>query len=269
MKSVYMNSFQLYRIINDYNENQRLYHENVRRMFSYLEQTNSRATFSTTTNSPRSRNTTGAANIGNITDRIVYYLLRGGGGGINSYAETNPAPTQDQITRSTENLNYSAAIHRENVCPISLETFQEGEDITRIRHCGHIFRRNDLSRWFLQHSVCPVCRYNIMEPSIATTPTARSSSSGAATTNIAENTEDTETATPSTEVSSFLSQLMNLFDTSASTLRAGDSGELIFEIPLAYYPITGGITGAVASVAAEMDAAAAASIEMEADLEVD
>jgi hypothetical protein len=246
-----MNSFQLYRILNDYNENQRLYHENIRRIFSHLDNTPpTNPIFSTTPQTTRPR----ATSFGNITDRIVYYLLRNNSAAVAT--QETAAPTQQQIAASTENLTYRTAAHRETTCPISLETFQEGEPITRIRHCGHIFRQPDLSRWFSQHSMCPVCRYNIMESpraaAAATQPRAP------------QEEDDPPSEEPSADVSSFLSQLMNLFDTSASTMRAGDSGELIFEIPIAYYPITGGLSGAAASVAAEIDAAAAA-----ADLEVD
>ena len=58
------------------------------------------------------------------------------------------------------------------VCPISLEDFQEGDSITRIRECLHEFKTPHLSRWFLRSSRCPVCRWNLLSP-----PTVRSNRS--------------------------------------------------------------------------------------------
>jgi len=85
-------------------------------------------------------------------------------------------PTEEEITNATEDLVYSSAefINIETVCPISLETFREGATITRIRHCGHIFNRECLRRWFQTQSMCPVCRHNILSqpPPAASTSTA-------------------------------------------------------------------------------------------------
>lgn len=72
-----------------------------------------------------------------------------------------PILSQDQIAMSTRLIRYSPDIN-ESRCPISLDNFTEGEEITQIIHCGHVFRTNNLMSWFRRSSRCPVCRHNIM-----------------------------------------------------------------------------------------------------------
>jgi conjugal transfer/entry exclusion protein len=89
-------------------------------------------------------------------------------------SETPSLLTQQQIHDSTEEYTYSSDPIQTivPVCPISLEDFQEGDSITRIRECLHEFKTPHLSRWFLRSSRCPVCRWNLLSP-----PTVRSNRS--------------------------------------------------------------------------------------------
>jgi hypothetical protein len=48
-------------------------------------------------------------------------------------------------------------------CPICLEDFQIGEQVLRIRVCGHIFKQPGLFRWFERNNHCPVCRRYVAE----------------------------------------------------------------------------------------------------------
>jgi len=72
-------------------------------------------------------------------------------------------PTVDQINSATTNFVCDLSNNPLNyqVCPISLEDFRDGESLTRIHHCGHIFKTTELSRWFTRNSHCPTCRYDI------------------------------------------------------------------------------------------------------------
>jgi hypothetical protein len=88
----------------------------------------------------------------------------------NTATITSNILTQQQISISTEIVPY-----RENMadvrCPISLEDFTEGENVCRIKYCGHIFKQTDLMNWFTRNYRCPVCRYNLhqyREPAINT-----------------------------------------------------------------------------------------------------
>lgn len=71
-------------------------------------------------------------------------------------------PTQSQIEIATRNVRYSDILRPLNSsCPISLERFNDTDQVTIIRHCGHIFNTNELYSWFQSNCRCPVCRYDI------------------------------------------------------------------------------------------------------------
>lgn len=78
--------------------------------------------------------------------------------------QTEPTPTEEQITRALQRTTYTAAEYgqTQSVCPIERRDFVEGENIARIRGCGHIFTPRTIIEWFHSHATCPVCRYNIL-----------------------------------------------------------------------------------------------------------
>ena len=71
-------------------------------------------------------------------------------------------PTAEQIETATETIVFSSSMNN-HTCPITLETFQEDEEICRIRHCGHTFKRTAIDNWFQRNVRCPVCRYDIRD----------------------------------------------------------------------------------------------------------
>ena len=79
-------------------------------------------------------------------------------------------PTQTQIEIATRRVRYNDIISPPNIsCPISLETFNEYDMVTVIRHCGHIFNSDQLNIWFRSNCKCPVCRYDIRNYNIINT----------------------------------------------------------------------------------------------------
>ena len=73
-------------------------------------------------------------------------------------------PSREQITLATELGPYQDMENPINTsCPITLRTFQSNDNVYRIKHCGHIFSKNELDNWFLENTKCPVCRYDIRE----------------------------------------------------------------------------------------------------------
>jgi hypothetical protein len=71
-------------------------------------------------------------------------------------------PTQSQIESATRYVQYCDIVNPINrSCPISLETFNDTDMVSVIRFCGHIFKSEDLRRWFRTNCRCPVCRYDI------------------------------------------------------------------------------------------------------------
>jgi len=73
-------------------------------------------------------------------------------------------PTERQITDATRNIIYNENEQYNNIsCPITMEEFNNGEQVFQIRHCGHNFREEALRNWFRTNVRCPVCRYDIRD----------------------------------------------------------------------------------------------------------
>ena len=79
--------------------------------------------------------------------------------------------TDDQINQATESILFhtsdpvntsdSDEPDNENRCPITMDPFLEGDELLRIKECGHRFKKNALMNWFSRDSRCPICRYNL------------------------------------------------------------------------------------------------------------
>lgn len=86
--------------------------------------------------------------------------------------------TTEQIETAIETITYDESIStRYNEldtedtsyerCPICLEDFQIGEEVCRIRVCGHVFKRPGLMYWFTRNNHCPLCRCEVnVQPAI-------------------------------------------------------------------------------------------------------
>ena len=71
-------------------------------------------------------------------------------------------PSEEQINHATRTLLFRDINEPTNIqCPISQENFNPEDEVTQITHCGHIFCKNSISRWFTTSVHCPVCRYDI------------------------------------------------------------------------------------------------------------
>ena len=76
------------------------------------------------------------------------------------------SPTAEQIENATEVFPYTEGLHLINHrCPITLEEFQENDNIRRIRYCGHCFNEESIQHWFRNNVRCPVCRLDIRDVS--------------------------------------------------------------------------------------------------------
>lgn len=100
-------------------------------------------------------------------------------------------PTAIQIEIATRTTRFCNIISPMNTsCPISLETFNENDEVTIIRYCGHIFTTVNIQNWFRSNCKCPVCRYDIRNyvqsnpfPSPANTSASNASTTNTSTTN--------------------------------------------------------------------------------------
>jgi hypothetical protein len=71
-------------------------------------------------------------------------------------------PTDEQIQDASVLIRYGD-IENPNAeyCPISLDEFDDDDQVRQIIHCGHIFHPNQFQRWFESNTRCPICRYDI------------------------------------------------------------------------------------------------------------
>jgi hypothetical protein len=71
-------------------------------------------------------------------------------------------PTTEQIENATRLIRYRDIENPlAEFCPISLEEFNDDDEVRQILHCGHIFHQNQFQQWFESNSRCPICRYDI------------------------------------------------------------------------------------------------------------
>jgi hypothetical protein len=81
-----------------------------------------------------------------------------------AFRSAHNAPTNEQINRATMNTVFSHILSPVNsICPISRDEFNDESQITMIRGCNHIFNRDSLREWFVNHSTCPLCRNDIRD----------------------------------------------------------------------------------------------------------
>jgi len=160
----------------------------------------------------------GAADFQSMTASLLSYIVQPP----SSYAST------EWITRGTEELVYSASMG-ELVCPITMDLIGENDVLTRIRFCGHTFKKNALSNWFSRNTRCPVCRHDL-----ATSTTFDLSGQNLS---IPESNTNTTPSTNRTSASSSLDttvrSLSRLFQNlNVDSVRYDPSGLLLFEFDL-------------------------------------
>jgi len=124
-------------------------------------------------------------------------------------------PTQTQIETATRVARYSDIITPQNIsCPISLDVFNDNDMVTLIRYCGHIFKTDEINRWFRSNCRCPICRYDIRN---------YSQNRNSENVNVLERTNSIDTSNnlfhenESSELSEEITQNINLTNTNNST----------------------------------------------------
>ena len=51
----------------------------------------------------------------------------------------------------------------ETRCPISLQEYNNGDELCEINACGHVFLKSNLLRWLQRNNTCPTCRRQLRE----------------------------------------------------------------------------------------------------------
>ena len=81
---------------------------------------------------------------------------------INNNDEQNSGLTSEQIENATTNniFNELSDITRQqnSTCTITLDNFNDDSEVSVINNCGHVFFREPLRNWLINHNTCPVCR---------------------------------------------------------------------------------------------------------------
>jgi hypothetical protein len=100
------------------------------------------------------RNTTSQTN--NLIERIITNFLD------TPITNNNLRPTPEQINNASRLVRYDVIENPSSeMCTISLQEFNDADQVRQILYCGHIFHENSLQEWFTRNTVCPLCRYDI------------------------------------------------------------------------------------------------------------
>jgi len=74
-----------------------------------------------------------------------------------------PRLTHAQLNERVETIIFGNIVNPiNNVCSITQDSFEDTQQVTRIRHCGHIFNSDSLAHWLRMNNTCPTCRYNLL-----------------------------------------------------------------------------------------------------------
>jgi len=160
-------------LITSYNDNIQEYQHNMRLIiqiiYSLLQNPRS-TTNNHDTSIPRfSRmNTINSNDLENFIYYAIYPTNTVRFNGLNNLFRDNEVQrlTAEEIQTATTIFEYS--VNNDNThtsCPITLDDFQEGEQLCKILHCGHTFRNSAIQDWFRRNTRCPVCRYDIRNQS--------------------------------------------------------------------------------------------------------
>lgn len=138
------NDVDINHIYQQYQENMRLYQNNISQIVRHLNSVRP----TTTHRQDRRRN----------THNFPFNGIFTGGASSESY----DIPTINQFALAVEYSNYDReTMLNTRVCPITLDEFHDNEQICRIKHCRHIFKTNALQNWLSRNAHCPVCRFDI------------------------------------------------------------------------------------------------------------
>ena len=76
----------------------------------------------------------------------------------NNVVGVNEGVSLSEITTGTTVQPHSGGAL---ICPITMESVNEGESVMKINRCGHMFKETALRQWLDAHNRCPLCRGGI------------------------------------------------------------------------------------------------------------
>jgi hypothetical protein len=151
-----MEAADILRIIHDYNYNQDRYNRNMSSLIGLIRDARR--------DDSRS-NSSAAIDIFALLPSFRFFDFSGSiidpSGSVLDPSGSRPGLSAEEIENGTSTYGYQILDNTPHICPITLEVVNEGEAVTKINRCGHIFKEAALRRWFENHSRCPVCRGNV------------------------------------------------------------------------------------------------------------
>ena len=79
------------------------------------------------------------------------------------YQELSNTNINTCIDENINNVSYSSITNPlNNTCAISQDEFDPNEEVSVFNYCGHIFKKEPLNTWLMNHHTCPNCRFNIL-----------------------------------------------------------------------------------------------------------
>jgi hypothetical protein len=79
------------------------------------------------------------------------------------YQELSNININKCIDENVNNVTFSSIGNPvNNTCAISQDEFDVNEEVSVFNYCGHIFKKEPLNTWLLNHHTCPNCRFNIL-----------------------------------------------------------------------------------------------------------
>lgn len=168
------NSFDIRTIISDSNINRDMINRDIiNRDIINRDRDSDRNRNNSTNNT-----TTSTTNITQNTSPIERFLTNFFNTPIGSlHIPVSSVQTNNNIIHLTsEQINNASRLVRYNEienptcdrCSISLLEFNNDDNVRQILYCGHIFHENSLQEWFRRNTVCPLCRYDILNNNIPT-----------------------------------------------------------------------------------------------------
>lgn len=213
----------IYHVIQSYNTNIHMYNRNMENLIRLMQNNDARDNIRINTQTQTS-NLNRFSNIFDMmmSDPLFTY------GGSSSNMDAPRGLSREQINQSTQRIHYDLSFN-ETRCPISLDDFEQGEEIMRINGCGHIFKTANLNQWLQRCPYCPVCRYQLNQP-INTLNTNQNT-----TTNQHQNIRPNQNQTTRInydDINSLASLMTLLFPSNSTTSPYEINASYTFEIPV-------------------------------------
>ena len=94
--------------------------------------------------------------------------------------------TPAQLAERIETVAFGNIVNPINtLCSITHDVFESAQQVSRIRHCGHIFNSESLAHWLRLNNTCPTCRHNLLTDHPVSRQTTNANATNANATNVA------------------------------------------------------------------------------------